>query len=43
VIMVAEKAADMIKAARLAGSGAAPQTVQAASDRAAPAVDPLAA
>jgi len=31
-IMVAEKASDMIKAARLAGTGAAPQVVRAVGD-----------
>jgi choline dehydrogenase-like flavoprotein len=43
VIMVAEKASDMIKAARVAGSEAVPQEVRAFADAAAPAVDSLAA
>jgi choline dehydrogenase-like flavoprotein len=43
VIMVAEKASDMIKAARLAGAGADPQIVQAFADTQAPAAESLAA
>jgi len=42
-IMVAEKASDMIKAARLSGADSTPQTVRAFADTEAPAVDPLAA
>ncbi len=43
VIMVAEKASDMIKAARVAGADASPQTVRAFGDTEAPAADPLVA
>ena len=42
-IMVAEKASDMIKAARLAGADTAPQDVRAFADTEAPAIDSLAA
>ena len=42
-IMVAEKASDMIKAARLAGGGAAPQVVRAVDGTQPPQVAPLAA
>jgi len=42
-IMVAEKASDMVKAARLAGADASPQTVRAFADTEAPAIDSLAA
>ena len=41
--MVAEKASDMIKAARLAGAQESPQVVRAFADTQAPAVDSLAA
>jgi choline dehydrogenase-like flavoprotein len=43
VIMVAEKASDMIKAARLAGAGTDTQSVRAVADTATPAIAPLAA
>ena len=43
VIMVAEKASDMIKAARVAGAGSAPQTVRAVADSGVPPVESLAA
>jgi choline dehydrogenase-like flavoprotein len=43
VIMVAEKASDMIKAARVAGSDVSPQVVRAFADTEAPTVDSLAA
>ncbi len=43
VIMVAEKASDMIKAARLAGADADPQTVRAFPDTQAPPIESLAA
>ena len=43
VIMVAEKASDMIKAARAAGADASPQDVRAFADTQAPEVDSLAA
>ena len=42
-IMVAEKASDMIKAARLAGAGGQPQVVRAFTDTQGPAVESLAA
>ena len=42
-IMVAEKASDMIKAARLAGAGSPPQVVRAFADTQGPAVETLAA
>ncbi len=42
-IMVAEKASDMIKAARVAGADASPRTLRASTDTGAPAADPLAA
>ena len=43
VIMVAEKASDMIKAARVAGADASPRTVRAFADTEAPAADSLVA
>ena len=42
-IMVAEKASDMIKAARLAGADADPQTVRAFADTESPSIESLAA
>ena len=42
-IMVAEKASDMIKAARLAGAEASPQALRAFADTEAPAADQIAA
>ncbi len=42
-IMVAEKASDMIKAARLAGADTTPQAVRGLADTEAPAIDSLAA
>ena len=42
-IMVAEKASDMIKAARLAGADTTPQAVLAFADTESPAIDSLAA
>ena len=43
VIMVAEKASDMIKAARLAGADSSPQTVRAFADTESPPIESLAA
>ncbi len=43
VIMVAEKASDMIKAGRLAGADSGPQTVRAFADTEAPTIESLAA
>jgi hypothetical protein len=42
-IMVAEKASDMIKAARLAGADSTPETVRAFADTKAPPAESLAA